>query len=288
MRITMCWLALFLGICCTGLHPCGATEIAGKTTKAPEANITEIVLDRQPCLGVCPWDKIILRADGNAVYIGKLKPENIEDKRSFPGFDFEMSGRYTGQVSRSRFDRLASLINNQGFFALNWKYWRPATDQSAIIITVVRGSERKMVTADYDWAPPAFFTIKQAVVDAASEIAWKQAGRDEQDNRTGLLRGVALASYGTGRDLLPHWTRLPKAVVTVQDKDGREVARTLTDESGQFEIVLLPSSYKIMSLMPPPGSIWWADQRLHPDSAHTYLYNGETTDVMLIYTHENP
>ena len=39
--------------------------------------LTEISLERTPCFGSCPVDKVVLRPDGTATYIGRRFVERV-------------------------------------------------------------------------------------------------------------------------------------------------------------------------------------------------------------------
>jgi hypothetical protein len=63
---------------------------------AADDPITEITLERTPCYGSCPIDKMVFRSDGTAEYTGTRFVKR--------------TGRYTGRIARGEFDALARLV----------------------------------------------------------------------------------------------------------------------------------------------------------------------------------
>src|SRR5262249_51931069 len=80
----------------------------------PRHGITEITLERTPCFGTCPVDRVTLRADGSASYTGTRYVDRL--------------GEYKGTIGREEFDRLAAFLVSQKFFTLSDRYAVPATD----------------------------------------------------------------------------------------------------------------------------------------------------------------
>src|ERR671921_1467141 len=86
--------------------------------------ITEISLERTPCFGSCPVDKVVLRPDGTATYIGRRFVERM--------------GTYEGKFAEGDFERLAGLMQAMKFFGMEDRYDRPITDHPSVITTAVR------------------------------------------------------------------------------------------------------------------------------------------------------
>jgi hypothetical protein len=75
---------------------------------SPEATITEISLQRSPCFGTCPIDKVVLRSDGTARYTGTRFVERLGD--------------YSGKIGVDEFKRLAKLIDDTSFVTFKDRY----------------------------------------------------------------------------------------------------------------------------------------------------------------------
>jgi len=98
-------LFVFLLVCaaCTSRPHHFDTQIAPDVTP-----ITEIQFQRTVCEGACPAYKVRLRRDEVSTYVGEANVSRL--------------GTYHGQVGRYDFDRLAELIEAQGFFKMKDRY----------------------------------------------------------------------------------------------------------------------------------------------------------------------
>jgi hypothetical protein len=96
------------------------------------APITEISLERSPCYGTCPIDKVTIRSDGTAEYTGTRF--------------VKLTGKHRGRVSREDFERLAGLVSQARFFDLKDRYSRPVTDNPTLTTTVKRGEVTRSVS----------------------------------------------------------------------------------------------------------------------------------------------
>src|SRR4051794_21358964 len=94
-------------------------------TAQPE--ITEIRLERTPCFGSCPVDEVVLRPDGTATYVGTRFVER--------------PGRHEGTFDRAEYEKLAKLLESQGFFGLKDRYSVPETDNPSLITSATRGGK---------------------------------------------------------------------------------------------------------------------------------------------------
>lgn len=154
MKMSRGWILVSLGAVVTLAAP-GAPA-------PPVQRITEISLERTPCFGSCPVDKVVLRADGTATYTGTRFVERL--------------GEFQGTFSPRDFQRLAGLLTSQRFFNLRNRYAAPATDLPSRITTAVRNGARKTVTNYGDAGPVSLWTVEVAILGVASEIRWEKAG----------------------------------------------------------------------------------------------------------------
>jgi hypothetical protein len=88
-----------------------AAGLASEPGAQPQNQVSEITLERTPCFGACPVDKVTLRADGTALHTGTRFAERL--------------GEYQGLVSTTEYRRLTALLLTQGFFTLPGRYTAP-------------------------------------------------------------------------------------------------------------------------------------------------------------------
>lgn len=123
--------------------------------------VTEITLERTPCMGFCPVYKVTLRSDGTAVYAGERDVPKI--------------GKYIGEIGWESFSRLAEAARRHRFFEMRERYATDVMDADSVIVSVVRNGKRKTVT-DYGGVGPddlwEFQTLIDAVVTNIRD--WKQ------------------------------------------------------------------------------------------------------------------
>jgi hypothetical protein len=124
-----------------------------------ESPVTEISLQRTPCFGSCPVDKVVLHSNGSAEYTGTRF--------------VELLGTYTGRISAEDFKRLAKMLEDKQFFEMNDDYRKPITDQATLITRATRGGKAKEVKDYGSAAPKAMQEIEKAIVEAMGKIAWK-------------------------------------------------------------------------------------------------------------------
>lgn len=175
MKMSQAWIFLSLG---------AVLGLAVPSSTAPPAErITEISLERTPCFGSCPVDKVVLRADGTAAYTGTRFVERL--------------GEFRGTLSTRDFQRLAGLLTSQRFFNLRNRYASRATDLPSRITSAVRSGTRKAVTNYGDAGPINLWTVEVAVLGVAAEIRWEKAGAAKGQGRaqvraarTGVARRV--------------------------------------------------------------------------------------------------
>ena len=123
--------------------------------------ITEISLERTPCFGSCPVDKVVLRRDGTATYIGRRFVERM--------------GTHEGKFAKGDFERLAKLMQSMDFFGMEDRYDRPITDHPSVITTAVRGGETKRVVNYADAGPVELWGIEKAIRGVVAEVEWRKS-----------------------------------------------------------------------------------------------------------------
>jgi hypothetical protein len=204
--------------------------------------ITEVTLERTPCFGGCPVDKVTLRSDGTAVYTGTRFVER--------------TGQYKGTFSKAEFDNLTSFIDALNFNRFQTRYARPVTDLPSVVTTVARGAQRKAVTDYGNAGPISLWGIEKAVLGVASNIRWADPAPADADRTpasparlgdgTSGIRGIVLDGpitlEGTGSDRDPK--PVPGAAVVVRANDTRKVVTQVkADSNGRFEVSLPPGTY---------------------------------------------
>ncbi|WP_422927931.1 DUF6438 domain-containing protein [Singulisphaera sp. PoT] len=128
---------------------------------APNEEITEITLQRTPCFGACPTDRVVLHPDGNADYYGQRHVQRV--------------GHYKGIFGEANFDRLSKLIVAQRFFDLKPRYHRGVTDLPSVIVTVKRGDKVTEVNDNGHAGPLELWGIEMAITGVLAEVAWEKA-----------------------------------------------------------------------------------------------------------------
>jgi hypothetical protein len=122
--------------------------------------ITEIGLERTPCLGACPVYTVIIKSDGTFRYHGERFVER--------------AGDYTGRVSQNGFTRLARFIRDSGFADLQDEYTHPHTDGSTAYTMMKTGSGMKVVS-NYDGSGPSKLWAIEELIDKLMLTAeWDQ------------------------------------------------------------------------------------------------------------------
>ena len=123
------FIVLGLLVCAMGRCPVGAAppQTPGQT------GISEVHLERGGCHGSCPVDRVILRRDGTASYIGKMYVDRI--------------GQYKGVFNPKDFYRLSAFVQGQGFFALEDQYNPRIEDANERTTTVIRRNAMTTVHA---------------------------------------------------------------------------------------------------------------------------------------------
>jgi hypothetical protein len=134
---------------------------AAAASAAPKpGRISEITLQRTPCFGRCPVDRVTLRSDGTATYQG----ERFVDRLGV------YKGRFAG------FEKLAAAANTAEFRSLKGHYASAATDLPSHIITVVSGGKRRTISDYGHVAPEAFQQLDRQIIATLGRIRWTKTG----------------------------------------------------------------------------------------------------------------
>jgi len=122
-------------------------------------SVTEIALERTPCKGTCPVDRVILRSDGTASYTAT--------------HHVKLRGVYTGNVGQSEFEAIAKLVGDKGFFSLEGRYAAKVTCMPTVITTVKRGGDTKAVSNYGYAAPKELQDIEKRIIEMIGKVEWK-------------------------------------------------------------------------------------------------------------------
>lgn len=128
---------------------------------ASPTGITAIALERTPCYGACPVDRIELRADGTANYTGV---EHTDRK-----------GQFTGTLQKEEFERLAQWLTSGGFFQLNLSYGDPNADTPTQVIRVDRGGKSKWVVNYAFNRSLQVLAMEKVILSISDMVEWKPA-----------------------------------------------------------------------------------------------------------------
>lgn len=130
-----------------------------------EPEITQIVLERTPCFGVCPVYKLTIHRSGKVVYEGKA---HVWEE-----------GRQTGRVSKEGFRQLVSKIEEINFFNLRDRYDGKNADGSGVTVTdlptrktsVTRGNVTKTVE-NYFRGPKGLKELEDLIDEVTKSTEW--------------------------------------------------------------------------------------------------------------------
>lgn len=137
----------------------------GEAITAVEQPISEIVLERGPCLGNCPIYRVTLRSDGAATFEGWNHVERV--------------GVYGGVVTNAEFRTIADRFESARFWELEDSYLQPVMDLPVVRTTLLRADSSRKVVRDHGAVgvptveAPAVLLDLQAAIDRVAEgISW--------------------------------------------------------------------------------------------------------------------
>lgn len=124
--------------------------------------ITEIGLERTPCLGHCPVYTILIAADGSVDYFGQANVPRV--------------GHHHGKLKAWRFRDLALLALDLGLLEMPDEYDCDATDLPTAYVSVTRGGAKKIIrhSAPSGNGPPRLWMFEQTVDAYAADIEWTE------------------------------------------------------------------------------------------------------------------
>ena len=156
--------ALLIVLSCSVLPVTAAPGRQAAPTAA--GAVTEIALERQ-CFGCENAQGVTLRQDGSATKVrfgnARLRiPETITK----------------GAIDRAEFERLANLLQSEGFFDLKEAYRDPAVrDGEWVTIRAEHGGGAKAVLNSNQAGPANLARIQKAIEELAERIAWTPVDR---------------------------------------------------------------------------------------------------------------
>lgn len=121
------------------------------------------------------WYKIVLRKDGSAEYLGDVPPE-MRRGTAYPSDRSKERVAYRGKIPPEQFDRLARLINANGFFELKDDYGG-VMDAVQTTTGVAYDGGRKEVSNQIGKGGEKLSEIERAIEETADEIEWKKPDR---------------------------------------------------------------------------------------------------------------
>jgi hypothetical protein len=116
-------------------------------------------MERTPCFGMCPTDKVQIFSDGKVIY---------------EGIRFvDMMGVYEGEMSEGQLIRLENQLRDMRFFMLMDEYDGPVTDLPSTIFYVLWGDKQKRVLNRFN-GDPSLKTLEALVVQLLDEVgSWR-------------------------------------------------------------------------------------------------------------------
>ena len=145
----------------------------------PGVGITEVTFARSLCNGWCPGYQVTFQKDGCAIYDGY-------------GY-VPWVGHYTGWIDPGTFFRLATLIDERGFFAMQHRHgnWI-LTDAGYSLLSVVKNGVRKSVKVaevTQDAEPMGFYELGQVIDGIIFKTLW--FGKGGKPPYVGLITAAA-------------------------------------------------------------------------------------------------
>jgi len=244
---------MVLFFCVAGLWQ-AAGFAAPQVNEVKENMITEISLERSPSdWDQMPADKVVLYADGTAIYIGRRNVDRI--------------GHFKGKIRKETFEKLVKLLTTQDFFDLK-EISMALTDTSISVVSVTRGGKgTTFIDHGIGNYPITLWGIEMAIRGVAANIKWKKVEPKSDAEKTKTnLRGVAMAGpiSPVEREGEPNEKPLAGAVITIQpDGGGKEIIRKRADKEGRFEFALEPGTYLLVPLGPQASDV--APEEDEPD-----------------------
>jgi hypothetical protein len=129
-----------------------------KTSLADQ--ISEITVEREGSFGMNPSYKVVLRSDETVLYIGRA----YVDKK----------GEHSGKLDKYYFNKLAKLIESEGYFKMRERYPedRIIHDGYDATVKVMYGDKEKVVFDNAEEGPIGLWAIEMAIDAAVGRVRW--------------------------------------------------------------------------------------------------------------------
>ncbi len=140
----------------SGSSPKDVQKVDALPLSHTDHGITEIGIERTPCLGQCAIYTLVVKNDGTFRYTG--------------GVNVEHMGAHTGKIRDGAFDRVAQFIRDSGYMQLKDGYDRQMTDFPTTYTMVVMKGQRKVIK-DQGYAGPSLLWATEVLIDRLLEGA---------------------------------------------------------------------------------------------------------------------
>ncbi len=159
----------------TGKDVTSATNKAAQETQASALALDGkmhgkelLSLERMPCRGTCPWDRVIFHEDGTVIYVGSKNVKRI--------------GNFKSHISPAGIQRFIKKAENIGYFNMAAEY---PTDPSTVIvdlpitrIAVDNGTTNKVILLRND-APKALTSFIKDIVNTTETLRFELFNDDD-------------------------------------------------------------------------------------------------------------
>ena len=130
-------------------------------------------LERMPCHGTCPWDRVIFHEDGTVIYVGNKHVKRI--------------GSFKSKMSPAGIQRFIKKAERIGYFSMADEY---PTDPSKVIvdlpmtrIAVDNGATNKVILLRND-APDALNSFIQDIVNTSKTLSFQLFSDEDNSIKT--------------------------------------------------------------------------------------------------------
>jgi hypothetical protein len=123
--------------------------------------ITEIGIERTPCLGVCPVYGFTVRSDGTVRYHGEAHVDRLGD--------------WETTIGAYEFHNLANFIAESGYWQMENTFASNVTDGDAVYTTFVMSGRRKVFRNYASSGPPKLWALQQLIDGLLAGATWHPA-----------------------------------------------------------------------------------------------------------------
>jgi hypothetical protein len=136
-----------------------AQNTTNKPIKSNETDTLYFTMERTPCFGMCPTDKVQIFSDGKVIYEGIRFVDRM--------------GLYEGEISEGQLIRLENQLRDMRFFMLQDEYDGPVTDLPSTIFSVLWGEKEKRIVNRFN-GDPSLKTLEALIVQLLDEVgSWR-------------------------------------------------------------------------------------------------------------------